>query len=220
VRRLAIAVLSLLPLAACFADKEIIDPKIDIPEKCKLIVVPFEDLGQNGFLSERGSSLSLLVAEALKAKAEFRILPKEKVLQLYDNDEDPRSFSAAKVAQRTGADYVLMGSITRWTLTEPKTFGLVRGDSTVEVTLYETSSAATERLGKVSKSDESQANLPLHKHKVSCFFPHEYGQPFGSDELDMTPEKVDAGLRARTAQEIAWLLLPHTKEEDHLANGR
>jgi TolB-like protein len=220
----AVASLVLGALAGCFgSDKDIIDPVVEIPSKRSVVVVPFEDQGQNGFLSERGGTLSLLIADALKAKGEFNVIAKEKVLALYDTEQDPRSLSAAQVAQKTGADYVLMGSIVRWSLREANMVGVIRGDATVEVTLFETADAAADRLGteKKKKGDEpGTSNLPIAHKRVSAFYPHEYGQPFGSDDMDMTEDKVDAGLRVRTAQEIAWLLVGHTKDEDHLAKGK
>jgi hypothetical protein len=220
-RACAVVALALPLLTSGCGDKDIIDPSFEVPEKRSLVVIPFEDMGQNGFLSDRGANLSVLVAEALKAKHEFAVVSKEKVLQLY-NEGDPRTLTAAQVAQKTGADYVLMGSILRWQTHDPKfSSSLWRGDATVEITLYETGDAAAERLGNdKKKGEESAANLPIQKKRVSAFYPHEYGTPEGSYDIEMSEEKIDAGLRARTAQEISWLLIPHSKDEDHLAKGR
>lgn len=221
---LALAALPLvLGVLTSGCTSEIIDPAVEIPEKRSVVIVPFEDQGQNGFLSDRGARLSLLVAEALKqSKAEFRLVPKEKILRLYDADQDPRQLTAAQVAAKTGADYVLMGAILRWSLQEPNTYGIKKANGSVEVTLYETADAANERLGNEKKKDDEpgSANLPIAHRRVTAFFPHEYGMPDGTDEIDMTDEKMDAGLQSRMAQEIAWLLVGHTKDEEHLANGK
>lgn len=219
------AVLASALVSSGCANHDIIDPVVDIPEQRSVVVVPFQDNDfRNGFDSPRGCELATRVTKILKEKAEFRVKPIDCVLALY-NDQNPTALSAPEVAQKTGADYVLMGHVLKWQLRDPNTIGLYRGSSVIELTLWESAESAKDRL----KDDKVISDLPhsgpgykaFVKQRVQALFPREYGMSdIGVSDMGMTEEQVDEGLVNSSAQQCAWVLLAHTKDEDKLSQGK
>lgn len=218
-----VSLLSCLVTPGC-GDHDIIDPVLEIPEKRSLVVVPFRDEQfANGFESPRGCDLAESVMAMLRDKGEFRVLNKEKVLALY-NENDPKTLTARDVAEKTGADYVLMGDVIHWGLRDDNTFGgLLRGSATIEVSIYETAAAAAER----AKTDKEKDDLPapgrgriaIAKKRVNALFPREYGMA-DVGTYQMTEVQVEDGLKTAASQAVAWLLISHSKEEEKLAGGK
>lgn len=224
-RLVALCALSVLSLvgSGCGTGSDIIDPVIEIPEKRSLVVVPFRDMNyDNGFDSPLGADLAARVTRFLKEKAEFRVKPVEVVVELYQTD-NPRTLTAKEVAEKTGADYVLMGDVIRWRLADENTYGIKRGSASIDISLYETGAAALERLADSKDKEDLPKNgrgrLALAKKRVSTAFPQEYGmKDIGSTE--MSDEQIENGLLNTSALQISWLFLGHTKDEDRLANGK
>jgi hypothetical protein len=218
----ALGAIVLSALVSGCTSGDIIDPSVEIPEKRSLVVVPFRDPEyDNGFDSPRGSDLATRVTKLLKEKAEFRVKSVDVVIQLYE-EGNARNLTAKEVAQKTGADYVLMGDVVRWRLADENTFGLKRGTSSIDVSLYETYDAANERI----KDDKDREDLPkpgrgrlaLAKRRVSASFPNEYGmKDIGT--YDMSDDQIETGLLNSSAIQVAWLLIPHTKDEEKLMGG-
>lgn len=224
IHRLASILAIVLPcLASGCGSGDIIDPAVEIPSQRKLVVMPFRDPEfDNGFDSPRGAELASRVTKLLKEKAEFHVKPVDVVLELYEGD-NPRNLTAKEVAEKTGADYVLMGDVVRWRLADENTYGLKRGSCSIDVTLYETHDAAMERLKNDSDKEDLPKNgrgrLALAKRRVSAAFPQEYGmKDVGS--YDMTDEQIETGLTNSAALQVAWLFIAHTKDEDKLAAGK
>jgi hypothetical protein len=200
---------------------DIIDPAIEIPDSRYVVVVPFRDMNyDNGFDSPLGADLATRVTRFLKEKGDFKVRPIETVLELYQ--ENPRNLTAKEVAEKTGADYVVMGDVLKWRHADENTFGLKRGSSTIDISVYETASAAMERLSGGDKEDlpkNGRGRLALAKRRVASAFPQEYGmKEYGS--TDMSDDQIESGLLNTSALQIAWLLVPHTKDEDRLMGGK
>jgi hypothetical protein len=193
-------ILAPLVLATGCGSGDIIDPKVEIPKERRLVVVPFRTAEyDNGFDSER-------------------------VLELYEEGNgNPKNLTAREVAEKTKADYVLMGDVVSWRHADENTFGLKRGSSSVDITLYETALAAKERLKDTEDADDLPKNgrgrLALRKVRVSASFPNEYGmKEIGN--YDLSDEQIENGLLNSSALQIAWLLVPHTKDEEKLMAGK
>jgi hypothetical protein len=223
-RLAAFAALLLPTFASGCKSGDIIDPVIEIPEKRVLVVVPFRDEQfDNGFNSPRGCDLAERVTKLLKGKAEFKVRSQDRVVALYD-DNNPTALSARQVADKTNADYVLMGDVLKWRLKdEDMASPVFRGSCVIELSLYETASAAQERLKDDKDRDDVPVNgrgrLAFAKRRVTATFPHEYGLgDVGS--YSMSEEQIDAGLLNSAATQVAWLFLAHTKDEEKLANSR
>lgn len=220
----AFAALLLQGLASGCANKDIIDPVIDIPEKRSLVVVPFQDEQyENGFDSPRGCDLAARVTSMLKEKAEFRVKKQDVVISLYD-ENNPRHMTAKEVAEKTGADYVLMGHILKWRTKDDNMYSPVYlGNAIIEVSLYETAAAANERVKDERDREDLPANgrgrLAIAKQRVTASFPHEYG--FGKiGSYEMGEAEVEAGLMNTAAMQVSWLFIPHTKDEEKLVNSK
>jgi hypothetical protein len=223
--RLAAIAAVLLPLfsSGCKSG-DIIDPVIEIPDKRVLVVVPFRDEQfDNGFNSPRGCELAERVTKLLKSKAEFKVRSQDVVISLYD-DNNPTKLSARDVARLTKADYVLMGDVLKWRLKDDDMASPVyRGSCVMELSLYETADAAAERLKDDKDKDDVPANghgrLAFAKRRVTASFPHEYGlSDVGT--YAMSEEQIDGGLTNSAAQQVSWLFLAHTKDEEKLIQGK
>jgi hypothetical protein len=188
-----------------------------------VVVVPFRDMNyDNGFDSPLGADLAERLTRVLKEKADFRVKPVEVVVELYQ-EGNPRNLTAREVAEKTKADYVVMGDVIRWRLADENTFGLKRGSCSIDISVYETAAAAEERLSDSKDKDDLPKNgrgrLALAKRRVSAAFPQEYGmKEYGS--TDMSDQQIETGLLNTSAVQIAWLLIPHTKDEEKLAAGK
>ncbi|MBI3724607.1 hypothetical protein HY251_11725 [bacterium] len=212
--------LATLLLAPGCGNSEIIDPVIEIPDKRSLVVMPFKDEGfPNGFMSPRGGELASLVARILKEKADFKVISMDRVLELY-NDADPRALTAKQVAEKLNADYVLMGDVLQWQLQDPDMYGgLHRGNSTLEMSIYETSAAAADRTPKEAKELKGKGRLAVSHRRVTALFPQEYGTAsYGTYE--MSEKEIEAGLKNATALSVSWILVGHTKDEEKLASAK
>jgi hypothetical protein len=220
-RLIALFALALLSLSGtgCFTGNDIIDPVIEIPEKRFVVVVPFRDMNyDNGFDSPLGSELASRLTRLLKEKGEFRVRPAQVVIELYQ-DGNPRQLTAKEVAEKTKADYVIMGDVIRWRLADENTFGLKRGSTSIDLSVYETADAALERLDGTDDVEDLPKNgrgrLAIAKKRVSASFPQEYGmKDVGS--YDLTDEQIENGLMNAAAIQMSWLFVPHTKDEDRL----
>ncbi len=219
------AIAAVLPLfsSGCKSG-DIIDPAIEIPDKRVLVVVPFSDTEYgNGFNSPRGCDLAERVTKLLKSKAEFKVRPQDSVIALYD-ENNPTKLSARDVARLCKADYVLMGAVVDWRLKDANMASPVfRGSCVIELSLYETAKAAEERLKDDKDKDDVPTNghgrLAFAKRRVTASFPHEYGlNDVGS--YSMSEEQIEGGLMNAAAQQVSWLLLAHTKDEEKLVGGR
>jgi hypothetical protein len=203
---------------------DVVDPAFDIPDSKTVAVVPFRDEDFDvGFESPRGCELAAGVARRLADKGDLQVIPKEKVLALYDsNARHPPG--APEIAKRTSADYVLMADVVHWQTRDSNTSGgLLRGQAVIDVSVYETYDAARAR----AKSDKEQAELPppgkgrlvLAQRRVSAVFPRDFGMAgFGTTE--MTEAEVEDGLKLAAAQAVSWLLVSHTKDEEKHAEGK
>ncbi|MEZ0229087.1 MAG: hypothetical protein ACAI25_10720 [Planctomycetota bacterium] len=223
-RLVALGALAFLSLAGSGCSSDILDPVIEIPEKRYVVVVPFRDMNyDNGFDSPLGSDLATRVTRLIKEKGEFRVRPIQLVIELYQED-NPRNLTAKEVAEKTKADYVIMGDVIRWRLADENMYGgLKRGSCSIDISIYETADAAMERLdGTDDKEDlpkNGRGRLAIAKKRVSAAFPQEYGmKEYGS--YDMTDEQIETGLLNSAALQIAWILVPHTKDEDRLMQGK
>jgi hypothetical protein len=219
-----LALLSLLVVTqGCARDN--LTPIIEIPRHRALIVMPFHtDQAPNGFDSDRGTELAERLIKLLKEKAEFRVKGVQVVLDIYNDPTlDTDTLTAKQIAEITSADYVLMGDVVSWRHADPDTIGLKRGSSSIDVTLYETAAAAQERIGSprddLLATNDGRGVLALRKHRVSTCFPQEYGMSeVGSP--DFSDEQIESGLLTASALQVAWLLVPHSKNEQKLAAGK
>jgi TolB-like protein len=209
------------------SDHDIIDPAIEVPKDCSVVVVPFKDEdSESGFESQLGQDLARKVTAIFKTKDEFRVKSLRAVLdKLYqDGNADPAKLTVKEVANLTKADYVVTGTIVRWALHDEKMFSpdVLRGTSIVSVTIYETARATALRLGDKADKDEIVAGHGINaveERPVNALFPHDFGMgDFGSYTL--TKDEVELGLRNATALHISWLLLSHTKDEEKLTGAR
>jgi hypothetical protein len=208
-------------------DHDIIDPAIEIPKECSVVVVPFKDEDSaSGFDSILGTDLAQKVTAIFRTKDEFRVKSLKSFLaKLYqDGNPDPAKLTVKAVADMTKADYVVTGTILRWALHDEKMFSpdVLRGTSIVSITIYETARATALRLGDKADKDEIVAGHGINAvedRPVNALFPHDFGLgDFGSYTL--TRDEVEAGLRNSTALHISWLLLSHTKDEEKLTGGK
>ena len=203
---------------------DIIDPIIEIPDKRVLVVVPFRDEQfDTGFNSPRGCELAERVTKLLKGKSDFKVRSQDVVIGLYD-DNNPTKLSARDVARLCKADYVLMGDVLKWRLKDDDMASPVyRGSCVIELSLYETADAAHERLKDDPDKDDVPNNgrgrLAFAKRRVTASFPHEYGlSDVGT--YAMSEEQIDGGLMNSAAQQVSWLFLGHTKDEEKLVQGK
>jgi hypothetical protein len=223
-RLAAIAAVVLPLLSTGCKSADVIDPIIEIPDKRVLVVVPFRDEQfDNGFNSPRGCELAERVTKLLKGKAEFKVRSQDVVVALYD-ENNPTRLSAKEVARLCKADYVLMGDVLKWRLKDDDMASPVyRGSCVIELSLYETADAAQERLKDDKDRDDVPANgrgrLAFAKRRVTASFPHEYGlSDVGT--YAMSEEQIDGGLTNSAAQQVSWLFLAHTKDEEKLVQGK
>ncbi len=210
-----IPLLSSLLVSAC-TNREIIDPALEVPNKRWVVVMPFKDGDfESGWDSPRGRELATLVTKELQKKGEFKVVPIDRVLELYTTC-NPRELTAKQVAKRLDADYVLMGNVVQWqTRDEDMVSPIYKGKSTVEVSVYETAAAAAERIP--DERTPTGGRLALSRNRASAIFPHEYGMERG--DPDLKEPEVEEGLKNSTATAVAWLLVAHTKDEEKLASG-
>lgn len=205
---------------------EVVDPIIEISEKRTVAVVPFRDTDfDNGFDSPRGTEIAWNVVNRFRDRGDFKVVSKEKILSLYDPATETHAPTAREVALKTTADYVLMADVVHWQVKDEdmNPGGLLRGMALIDVSIYETYDAALER----AKSDKEKAELPdpgrgrivVAKKRVKAVFPREYGLA-GVGTMEMTPEQVEDGLKLAAAQQVAWLLVSHSKDEEKKAEGK
>jgi hypothetical protein len=221
------ALLPLFCLAGC-GEFEVVDPAFQIEEKQSVAVVPFRDtMFTNGWESPLGCELAGNVTRKLRDAGEFQVVNKDRVSVLYNpsdaNAGEPPG--AREIAAKTKADYVLMAEVVHWQTKDDgmNDGGLLRGMAIIDVSLFETYDAAVLR----AKSDKDKQELPppgkgrlvLAKKRVQAVFPRDYGMA-GFGTTTMTPEEVEDGLKLAAAQQVAWVLLSHTKDEEKKAEGK
>lgn len=207
--------LAMLALGGGCGSSDIIDPIIEIPPERSLVVVPFKDEDfQNGWDSPRGTELAGRVTKNLAEKAEFKVTPLERAMEIYDST-NPRELTSQEIAEKTGADYVLRGDVLLFRTRDPGAVNALRGTAIIAVSIYETPKAA--------KKANPDAPLPkkgriVRTTEVSATFPNEYGlEKEGVWEIgEHTAEWIATGLKATAARAVAQLLYGHTKEEAHL----
>ena len=213
----ALVPLALLVLAPGCGSNDIIDPIYEIPSERSLVVVPFKAEGfEKGYDSPLGIELADRVTKNLQGKAEFKVKPQDELLALFDQQGDARQLGAREIAEKTGADYVLLGDVRSWQLRDPGSVNLLRGTSAVTLILFESPRAAAE---KGDKGAGAKKGRIVRTTEVTALYPNEYGLDgvgvgdFGGDGVRV----IETGLKTRTAKAIAELLYPHTKEEQRLA---
>jgi hypothetical protein len=208
----------------CGVDKDIIDPAIEIPATRTVVVVPFRDEDYpNGFDSPRGCLLAEKITKLLKEKADFRVKSQEFVIELYQ-EGNPTQMTAKDVAEKTRADYVLMGNVAKWSLKDEGMYGgLLRGSAVIDVSLYETAPAAEERLKDTKDKEDLPMNgrgrLAFSGRRVTATFPHEYGMS-KIGVYDSSEPEIEAGLTLSAANSVAWLLISHSRDEEKLSEGK
>src|SRR5262249_34986215 len=148
------------------------DPILEIPSDRSLVVVPFKDEDfQNGFDSPRGTELAGRVAKTLAEKADFKVTPTDRIMEIYDSS-NPRELTSQEIADKTGADYVMRGDVLMFRTRDPGSVNALRGTAVIAVSIYETPKAA--------KKDKPDAPMPkkgrvVRVTEVSANFPNEYG---------------------------------------------
>jgi hypothetical protein len=223
-----------LCLTAC-GEFEVVDPPLEISDKRTLAVVPFRDSEfANGFDSPRGKELAEIVRNRIQSKADFTVLPMKDVYAVYESADEGHASDehaerapprARELAQRLHCDYVLMADVVHWGTKDDDMIpgGLLRGSASIDVSIYETSEAAQDRVKSDKDRDElpppGKGRLALAKKRVEASFPREYGMAkYGT--TDMTPEQIEDGLKNETATRIAWLVVSHSKDEEKKAEGK
>ena len=154
----------------------------DLEQTCQALE-PFKDQDfPSGFDSPRGWDLSKKITAIFKGKDEFKVKNLKNVLDklFQDGDADPAKLTVKQVATLTKADYVITGTITHWQVRDDDVYSpdLLRGSSTLSITIYETAKATALRLGDKADPDEIVAGHGINaieERPVTAIFPQEFG---------------------------------------------
>lgn len=207
----ALVFLALTSGCSAFGD-DIIDPIYPFKSEDKLVVVPFKDEDFRGFCeSARGADLALRVTKILEGKAECKVLPIEEVIALFD-EKNPRDLSPQEIADKIGADYLVLGDVHLWRTADPGAINLLRGTSSVEVSIFE-----RYKKPKEGPEPKNKKGRLVRTAEISGLYPNEYGmEETGVPTVGHDAQQIDLGLRNVTARRIAELFYGHSKEEARL----
>jgi len=176
-------VLLFLPGCPWFVDPYVeIEPQVPVVKKT-VVVVPFSDAENTYFSSEDGNVLArLVVREIRKREPGAKIVDIDQLRAMYSGEE-LESVGWSAVGQSVRADYVLVGNIESFTLTDTGNANLYRSTLRLRLKVIETTNGTV-----VWSASHPDATYRWPQVAVPVF--------------DSTPEEFRAGALADAAQRV------------------
>ncbi|RME70184.1 MAG: hypothetical protein D6776_12035 [Planctomycetota bacterium] len=187
-------------LATGCVSEPTIDPVVDI-EAHKLVVLPFSEPHLARYESRRGNTLAKMVADWI---AEKRRADEDDAIDVVRFDElvhalrdvDPRDLEPLEVARRTGADYALVGEITRYETRRRGDVGVIRGRAEVRLDVLDVAAGP---------------DRPIFSTRIAVQYPPDDYTMAGVMPLTEGDEKaIETGLMLRLTERIGELFTYHT----------
>jgi len=162
-------------------DTVVIKPEYEIGKR-PIVVIPFRDTSETHYASRDGLDLATyVVGELANRRAAQNIVPDTGVRETFGDGVAAAGWD--KIAQQTGAELVLTGTIDQFRLKDPKTYLMLRGNCIVTTFLY-----------------DAKSKTVVHRiTRLEVWVP-DWGP--GIPEGDIEPERLREQLLAVTAMKI------------------
>lgn len=244
--------LALFALAAtgCFGDD--IPPIYEIPDDEYVVVYPASEPGVNSWDSTIGHRVAEAATRRLETHGEFYTVPYADVIELMyaepegtkderssEEDEkiglDVRKITPEKLAELTGADWVIVVDISHFQERDPNNINMTRATANAEVKLFKLAKSSNEkresreRSDRERKLDEARRRAGLKDRKRSLFdggkwvagkdvtanYPKDFFGQYGETFLD--PVEARKGLIEELGEVVSKCFYEH--EPDTLAGS-
>lgn len=230
--------LALLPTAGCGLFSDDVKPIYEIDDDDIVVVHPFSDPDfDSAWDSQTGHELARRTTEVLSDNAPFVVVPYDEVALLMHAPAaddgiglDVRTLTPAKLAELTGADYVVMADILSFQLRDPRSVALHQASGFVDVKLFKLARSSKEKRD-AAKDNERRARIraAYARHniddpretvyggkmvagaRIEAIYPDTYLDQYGAEFLD--PLTARAGLIRVLGKRAAQLFFEHEPEK-------
>lgn len=233
-----------LPLSGCFGGDSI-DPIYEIPDSEYCVVFPAREPGSKSpWTSTIGHQVSEAASRRLEANADFYTVPYGEVIELMyaepseeakegSDDKvglDVTKITPEKLAELTGADWVIVIDIVSFQEKDPNSINLTKATGTADVKLFKIVKSTKERKKakelseRERKRDEARRRIGLQpvgaapdggkwvaQETVNARYPKNFFGQYG--ETFMDPVEARRGLIEALGKKSAQLFYEHERED-------
>lgn len=238
---------SLLALTGCFGDNTV-EPIYEIPDEEFVVVFPAAEPGSsNGWNSAIGHRVSEATTRRLESFGEFLTVPYSDVIELMyaePNEEssegkksddgsvglDVSKITPLKLAELTGADWVITIDLLHFQEKDPKNINMSRASGSADVKLFRVARSKTQRKKakevneRVRKRNRVREQLGLKpigetpdggkwvaEKTIKAAYPKDFFGQYGESFLD--PVEARKGLIESIGRKVAELFYEHEEEK-------
>jgi hypothetical protein len=235
--------LSAFSLVGCLGD-DAIEPIYEVPDDEYVVVFPArEGSSESAWSSTIGHRIAEATTRRLEAKADFLTVPYGEVIELMyaepnanarkgnDNEAglDVRAITPEKLAELTGADWVIVIDVLHFQEKDPKNINMTRASGSADVKLFKLAKSSGEKKKARTSSERRRKRDAARKahdlkplgetpdggkwvasKSVSASYPKDFFGTYGESFLD--PVEARKGLIEEIGDKVSKCFYEHEKE--------